>query len=239
MLINKKAISEESCIKYLGVLIDCHLNWKQHIQHISKKVSRSIGIMYKLRNFLDSNLLKNIYYSLIYSYLVYGIESWGSACETELNKILVLQKKAVRMMTFNDNYPVIPGPLTPSGPLFKKLGLLKIDDIFNLFVSKFILSCLLRISPSIFHLWFILSIDVHNHNSRLNSRISVDNYFEVGTPENINTLHTNGSRLENYGRKLLKVSGQVIWNSLPKEIRCSPSIISLKYHLKNYLVNLY
>ena len=94
LVINKKAISEESCIKYLGVLIDCHLNWKQHILHISKKNSRSIGIMYKLRNFLNTNLLKNIYYSLIYSYLVYGIESWGSACETELSKIRILQKES-------------------------------------------------------------------------------------------------------------------------------------------------
>jgi len=169
LVINKKAIAEESYIKYLGVLIDCHLNWKQHILSISKKISRSIGIMYKLRNFMNTNLLKNIYYSLIYSYLVYGIETWGSACETELKKILILQKKAVRMMTYNDKYPVIPGPLTPSGPIFKELGLLKIEDIFTLFVSKFILSCLLRTSPSIFHLWFILSIDVHNHNTRLNS----------------------------------------------------------------------
>ena len=113
LVINKKAIAEKSYIKYLGVLIDCHLNWKQHILCISKKISRSIGIMYKLRNFMNTKLLKNIYYSLIYSYLVYGIETWGSACETELKKILILQKKAVRMMTYNDKYPVIPGPLTP------------------------------------------------------------------------------------------------------------------------------
>ena len=68
-------------------------------------------------------------------------------------------------MTYNDKYPVIPGPLTPSGPIFKELELLKIEDIFTLFVSKFILSCLLRTSP-IFHSWFILSIDVHLHNTR-------------------------------------------------------------------------
>ena len=186
---------------------------------------------------MNTKLLKNIYYSLIYSYLVYGIETWGSACETELKKILILQKKAVRMMTYNDKYPVIPGPLTPSGPIFKELGLLKVEDIFTLFISKFILSCLLRTSPSIFHAWFILSIDVHNHNTRLNSIVNVNNYFEEGIPEDINILFIRGSRLVNYGGKLLKVAGPVIWNSLPIEIRCSPSTVSLKFHLKSHLIN--
>ena len=69
-------------------------------------ISRSLGIMYKLRPFLPLKIMKNVYYSLIYSNLVYGIEVWGSACKTELNKLLVLQKRAMRLMTYNDQYPV-------------------------------------------------------------------------------------------------------------------------------------
>ena len=49
--INKKAINEKVYIKYLGVLIDSTLNWKHQISNISKKISRAIGIMYKLRPF--------------------------------------------------------------------------------------------------------------------------------------------------------------------------------------------
>ena len=42
--INKKAIKEQCFIKYLGVLIDSELSWKHHVS----KISRSLGIMYKL-----------------------------------------------------------------------------------------------------------------------------------------------------------------------------------------------
>ena len=95
--INKKAIKEQCFIKYLGILIDSKLSWKHHVSKISKTISRSLGIMYKL---LPLKIMKNVYYSLIYSHLVYGIEVWGSACKTELNKLLVLQKRAMRLMTY-------------------------------------------------------------------------------------------------------------------------------------------
>ena len=106
--INKKALNEKECIKYLGVIIDSSLSWKHHIVSLSKKISRAIGIMYKLRPFLPLNVMKNVYYSLIYSHIVYAIEVWGSAFKTELNKISVLQKRVTRLLTFNV-YPSIPG----------------------------------------------------------------------------------------------------------------------------------
>ena len=71
--INNKAIKGKEYIKYLGVSIDSTLSWKQHVSNISKKISRSIGIMYKLRPFLPLNVLKNVYYSLVYSHIVYAI----------------------------------------------------------------------------------------------------------------------------------------------------------------------
>ena len=56
--INRKAIMEKEHIKYLGVIIDSHLSWKQHILTISKRFSRCIGILCKLRPFLNTNNLK-------------------------------------------------------------------------------------------------------------------------------------------------------------------------------------
>ena len=115
--INKKAISEKEFIKYLGVLVDSTLSWKYQISNITKKISRAIGIMYKLRPFLPLNVMKNIYYSLIYSHIIYAIEVWGSAFKTELDKILILQKRAMRLMSYKDVFPDTPGPLSPSNPI--------------------------------------------------------------------------------------------------------------------------
>ena len=91
-------IKEQCFIKYLGVLIDSKLS-RKHVSKIFKMISRSLGIMYELQSFLPLKIMKNVYYSLIYSHLVYGIEVWGSACKTELNKLLVPQKRAMRLMT--------------------------------------------------------------------------------------------------------------------------------------------
>ena len=164
---------------------------------------------------------------------------WGSACETELKKILILQKKAVRMMTNNDYYPQVPGPLIPSNPIFKELEILKLEDVFKLHVIKFIFSCILLNTPRIFFDWFILNHTVHNYNTVSNTVINVENYFDVGTVTEKNTLHTRGSRLVNYGGKLLKVSGPILWNSLPEDIRNSQSIFSLKYQLKKNFIDHY
>ena len=81
---NKKAISEKKSIKYLGVLIDSTLCWKDHILNTSIKLSRAVGILYKIRPFVTTKIMKDIYYALIYSHLVYAIEIWGSACDVHL-----------------------------------------------------------------------------------------------------------------------------------------------------------
>ena len=130
--INNKAIMEKYNIKYFGVIMDSHLTWKKHILTVSKKLSRCIGIMCKLRQFMNTNMLKNIYYSLLYSHLVYAIQVWGSACSSEINKILVLQKRAIRIITHNNTFPSVPGPLHPTAPLFYKLEILKVHDVFRL-----------------------------------------------------------------------------------------------------------
>ena len=76
--LNSRNIEEKNYIKYLGICIDKNLNWAPHIQHINSKISKNLGILFRLRHFLTLNTLKQIYYSLIYPYLHYGIMSWGN-----------------------------------------------------------------------------------------------------------------------------------------------------------------
>ena len=67
--------------------------------------------MYKLRPFLNATMMKNIYYSIIYSNIVYAIQVWSSAGKIEIDKILVLQKRTIRLITNKNKRPVMPGPL--------------------------------------------------------------------------------------------------------------------------------
>ena len=55
--------------------------------------------------------MKNVYYALFYSHLVYGIQLWGSAYDSHIGIIQVLQKGVIQLMTYEDHFPLIPGPL--------------------------------------------------------------------------------------------------------------------------------
>ena len=114
LILNRKALEQKDHVKYLGIYMDQHLNWKYQISHVSKKVSRGVGILSKLRHFLNTKLLCNIYYCLVYSYLSYGVHAWGSACPSATENLLILQKKAVRIITGNQYFQVYG---EPAGPL--------------------------------------------------------------------------------------------------------------------------
>ena len=96
--IQKKAISEKNHVKYLGVMIDSGLTWHNHIDCVTQKMSRAIGLMYKIRPFVNKKTMRMLYYSLLFLHLNYAIEVWGSTHKIYLNRILILQKRVVRMM---------------------------------------------------------------------------------------------------------------------------------------------
>ena len=71
------SLERKECAKHLGVLIDSKLSWTHHITYISTKISKSLGILERLRHFVPSSTLLNIYRSLVQPYLSYGI-AWYS-----------------------------------------------------------------------------------------------------------------------------------------------------------------
>ena len=64
-------LEKSFCVKYLGVYIDCHLTWHDHIDYICGKISKNINIMVKLKHYVSKATLISVYYSLIYPYLTY------------------------------------------------------------------------------------------------------------------------------------------------------------------------
>ena len=64
--------------KFLGITIDSKLKYKSHINDICNKISKSIGVMYKLSKLrIKTKVLKQIYYCLIYPYLLYNCISFS------------------------------------------------------------------------------------------------------------------------------------------------------------------
>ena len=113
-------------------------------------------------------VMLNIYYSLIYSHILYGIEIWGFAFKKDIDKVLVLQKRAMRLLTFNDKFSANPGPLVATDPLFYQLKILKVGDVHTFQVLKFVYKTLHELVPENVHGWFELNSDRHPHRTRSN-----------------------------------------------------------------------
>ena len=97
--LNNQEIHESNKIKYLGLLLDPKLSWNVHITELCKKLSRSVGMLYKIRNMCPDHILKSLYFSLFHSHLSYGISLWGVAKCNLVERVFLLQKRAIRAIT--------------------------------------------------------------------------------------------------------------------------------------------
>ena len=93
---NTFPLERKDHVKYLGVLIDDKINWKQHISFVCSRVARNSGIFFKLRHYLTPLQLRQIYFNLINPYISYAIVAWGSAFKSNLKKLQVKQNHIAR-----------------------------------------------------------------------------------------------------------------------------------------------
>ena len=127
--IDNNIISKVNKIKFLGVIIDEKLNWKSHIELITTRVSRGIGILNKASKFLPTHILPTIYSTLVLPHLQYCNLTWGKNYNIRLYALHLLQKMAIRIINR-------AGYLDHSLPLFKKSKQLTIFDINKLQIAS-------------------------------------------------------------------------------------------------------
>ena len=72
--ISSQKIEISTRVKYLGIQIDQHLNWNEHIKNIIPKLSRAIGVLSKIHHYVRKFLLKTIYYSIFNYHLIYACQ---------------------------------------------------------------------------------------------------------------------------------------------------------------------
>ena len=111
--------------KFLGITVDSNLNFNEHISVTASKISKSIGVLYKLKPYLPTETLVTIYYSLVHPYLNYCSMVWGNSSPSSVKPLVMLQKKCIRIIC-KVSY------LAHTSPLFKRLNILKFQDISNL-----------------------------------------------------------------------------------------------------------
>ena len=95
-----KRLFPTDSVKYLGVKIDGNLSWKSHIDYLSVKLSRANALLFKIRNFVNSSILRTIYFAIFESCPNYCCLVWSQNCNA-INWLVMLQKKLLELLTFS------------------------------------------------------------------------------------------------------------------------------------------
>ena len=131
--INGEALTQVSETLFLGVILNDCLSWKSHISFVAHKISKSIGIIYRSSYFLSKTSLRTLYNSMVLPYLYYCNLVWGSAYKSNLKRLTILQKRAIRIVSRS-------GCDAHTDPIFKEFKILKITSIYLLQLGNFMYS---------------------------------------------------------------------------------------------------
>lgn len=205
IIVNDSKIQHTSNEKLLGVQIDHTLSWDHHIDSILKKCNSLLYLLCRIKKYL--NLQNRVLYfnAYILPHLDFCSAVWGSSNQESLNKLLLFQKRAARI--------ILDLPYdTPSDDLFRQLKWMKIHEriIYQKAIQMY--KCMNNMCPDYLTSSFKLTNSVHNLNLR-----STEN----------NMLYIPKPRTELY-RKSFAYSGSKIWNSLPNNVKKSKTLNEFK-----------
>ena len=198
---------------------------KHRLSMLITNYQKNVGIINKLRYYLNINMLKQLYYTLIYPYLSYGVMSWGNTYPTKLTKIQTKQNKCIRNIFFaNSKEKAIP--------YFKLLEIIQLYNIKQLKVAILTYKILVEKEvPSAYSNYLIPAIQTHSYNTRFASQLNIHRP-KVRTNYGIHTFKYISSQLwesinvdvKRYSKNLFKKSHKVYLFYILK--------INYKYYLR-------
>ena len=210
VVIQDRIIDTTKNVKFLGVLLNDKLTWTDHIMYVKNKISKSIGILYKTRQYLNKNTLRNLYFTFIYPYLIYCVEVWGNACATHLDPLIILQKKCIRTITFSSR-------LEHTAPLFDQLDILNFNKLVTQRIALLMYKHSNNTLPQPIHILFSRNDEFHNHNTRQSNHL----HLPIGKREGI--------------YKSFTFHGIHIWNYLIMHIPTNVSYACFKRSVKKHI----
>ena len=202
--------------KFLGVIIDNNLSWSYHVDLVSKRSSRMLGILRKVCPLIHSSAHLTLYYSFLFPFINYCNIVWAATNQSYLKKkVMTIQKQFLRLISHSCRY-------APSAPLFTRYNILPIDKVNTylicLFIHKFIYSK--HDLPIALQNLFTHTSDRHNHHTR----------------HSVNTLVIPRTRTS---KPQLNITyrGPKLWSELSLSLRSMSSFPAFKKHLKIHLMS--
>ncbi len=205
--IDGKKLERVSVMKYLGVFLDEHLSFSEHISSVCKKSSKKLSILRKAREFLDRKTSLTLYKSLVVPYMDYCDVVYMVANESELKNLQLIQNAACRCILLADKR-------TSTDLMHAELNLTRLSDRRNQHLQ---IECYKNVTnpQGSLHRYFIPSANMSQRQTR---------------NTDANSMHVPDIRSVS-GRKSFSYRGPVTWNSLHKDARQAGSVGIFKSHL--------
>ncbi len=178
------------------------------------KLASSLNALNSVRSNLSRQCLLMRYNSLVLPHISYGILLWGSASQSLINKISIMQKKVIRSVT-RSNYNA------HTDPLFAELKTFKLCDIYDYTLGKYMYSQKNKLLPQPLLLTYSENQDVHSYNTRNKSLIQSQNRRTAIAPNS--HIHKT----------------PCLWNNIPKEIKELPSLKLFSTKLRRKILSEY
>ena len=189
------------------MIIDSKLKFSFHIDVLAGNLSRVVGVIRKVTCLINSHHMRTLYFSHFYSILIYGITVWGSAGTIQLNRIVTIHNRMVRLK--------MPGSTAQS---FTTLKLLTFHDMYKYLILVKTFS-VIKGGDRYFHDFFFSN---YLSNNNYSTRIMTDAKYILPR------FHLSSSQ-----RSFL-YRGIIHWNDLPTELHTISQLNTFKFKLKNY-----
>ena len=160
--IDNTEIESTTSTTFLGVIIDQNFSWSKHLTHLANKISKAIGILKKASHAFNKATLRTLYYSFVHPYFNYCVLIWGNAANIHLNKLTLLQKRAIRIISQAQF-------LEHTTPLFASQKILKMEDLYKQRCALFTYKTYSHQFPTTFANDFKMTALDHTHNTRSRS----------------------------------------------------------------------
>ena len=215
--LNHVVIDRVQSFNFLGVILDSTLKWNTHTNNTSLKISRVIGLMYRLKHIYPQAVLLLLYNALILPHFSYCLLAWGCKVTND-HPLHLLQKKALRIIT-NSDY------VAHSEPICKQLRLIRVPDMYRFALWRFYFKLMNKTLPIYFN-FMIPSLPI------------ICEHYDIRRPSFHLPIIRHGyaeQLLEYQIISILNVSGSIIYTSKIQ----THSFEGFKHFMKNNMINSY
>ena len=153
--------------RFLGVILDEQLNFKNHLQHIRSKVAKGIYVLGRAKKYFDEITLKELYYAFIHPYFSYCNEVWGGTYSSYIDPLLKLQKRAIRIVAgVARDYHTLE--------LFQNYNIIPVDKLHKYSLYIFLFKLVNKKLPVGIQSSFIFNNQVHHYFTRQADDLHID-----------------------------------------------------------------